>query len=74
MFMLKCYHLMEKICIKNMGVWCSFKQMKPQLCLFLKKPSLVCDMNYSKNSQIMHINRSWVVFLKVGESSTYIAT
>ena len=34
---------MEKICtcIKNIGVLHSFEKMKPQLCFFFKKPSLV---------------------------------
>ena len=33
--------LLEKIYIKNMGVYHSFEKMKPQLCFFLKKPSPV---------------------------------
>ena len=44
MFMLERFHLMEKICIKNMGVEHCFEKMKPQLCFFsLKKPSLVVN-------------------------------
>ena len=34
-------YLIEKICIKNMGVYHSFENIKLQLCFFLKKPSLV---------------------------------
>ena len=36
MFMPEWFHLMEKICIKNMGELHSFKDIKPQLCFFLK--------------------------------------
>ena len=34
---------MEKVCIKNMGVYHSFEKLKQQLCFFLKKTSSLCD-------------------------------
>ena len=39
MIMLECFQLMEKICIKNMGVKQSFE--KNENMFFLRKPSLV---------------------------------
>ena len=46
MFMLERFHLLEKICIKNMDVYHSFEKMKPQLCFFLKKASLGFNLYY----------------------------
>ena len=44
---------MEETCIKNMGVYHSFDKMKPQLCFFFKKPSLV----NIDNDRIICINK-----------------
>ena len=40
MFMLELFQLMEKICIKNIGVKHRFEKKTPQL-FFFKKPSIV---------------------------------
>ena len=50
MFMLEWFHLMEKICIKNMGVYNSFEKMKPQLCFFLKTFSTLFLFLYGFNA------------------------
>ena len=41
MFMLEWFHLMEMICIKNMGIYHSFEKNEIATMFFLKKPSLV---------------------------------
>ena len=62
MFMLELFQLMENMCISNMLVKHneSMKTMNPQLCFFLKKPSIV---NYVGaclfNCQILNNARQW---------------
>ena len=51
MFTLELFHLMEKICIKNIGVAYStvLEKMKTQICFLFKKPSLVAKVDILVN-------------------------